>query len=192
MERKQLERTAATYAHLRGVLAIPAGLLFILSALGNSRVGPFRHDWVFIACLLALGGAYLLVARAYQQRYGRASPSGEQQLRAAATVVLAIAVVAGGSLLLRSRAGFSLDLPVNAIAVTFALVMLAAYAIGEAFRPHHGVVYGALFVAGALPVWGGEDPSNVGLVLCGAAVIVCGVLDHLAFTRTFGPPALDA
>ena len=191
MERKQLERTAATYAHLRGVLAIPAGLLFILSALGNWRVGPFRHDWFFLACLLALGGAYLLVARAYQRRYGRASPSAEQQLRAAAVLVLAVAVVFGGSLLLRSRAGFSLDLPVNAIAVTFALVMLATYAIGEAFRPHHGVVYGALFVAGALPVWGGEDPSNVGLVLCGAAVIVCGVLDHIAFTRTFGPPALD-
>ena len=29
------------------------------------------------------------------------------------------------------------------------------------------------------------------LVLCGVAVIVCGVLDHIAFTRTFGPPALD-
>ena len=107
-------------------------------------------------------------------------------------MVLAAVVVVGGSLLLRSRAGFSLDLPVNPIAVTFALVMLAAYAIGGAFRPHHGVVYGALLVAGALPVWGGEDPSNVGLVLCGAAVIVCGALDHLAFTRTFGPPALDA
>ena len=56
MERRRLESTAATYAHLRGVLAIPAGLLFILAALGNWQVGPFRHDWVFLACLLAIGG----------------------------------------------------------------------------------------------------------------------------------------
>ena len=118
--------------------------------------------------------------------------SAEHHLRAAATLAIAGVVVFGGSLLLRSRAGFSLDLPVNAIAVTFALVMLGSYAIGGALRLHHGVVYGALLLAGALPVWGGEDPSNVGLVLCGAAVIVCGALDHLAFTRTFGPPALDA
>ena len=192
MERKQLERTAATYAHLRGALAIPAGLLFIVAALGNWRVGPFRHDWVFLACLLAIGGAYVLVARAYQRHYGRVSPSAEQQVRGAVVLALGVAVVFGGSLLLRSRAGFSLDLPVNPIAVTFAVMMLAAYAIGGALRPHHGAVYGALLVAGALPVWGGEDPSNVGLVLCGAAVITCGALDHLAFTRMFGPRALDA
>ena len=192
MERRQLERTTAAYTHLRGVLAIPGGLLFILAALGNWQVGPFRHDWVFLACVLALGGAYLLIARAYRERYGRISPSPEQQLRMAAALALGVAVVLGGSLLLRSRAGWSLDLPVNAIAVTFAIVMLAAYAIGGVLRPHHGVVYGALFVAGALPVWHGEDPANVGLVLCGCAVIVCGLLDHLAFTRTFPAPALDA
>jgi len=195
MERHQLERTAAIYAHLRGALAIPAGGLFVLAALGNEQVGPFRHDWVFLACLAALGGAYALIARAYRRHYGRVSPTAEQQLRSGAALVLAVTVVLGGSLLLRSRAGWSLDLPVNAIPVTFALVMLAAYAIGGALRPHHGIVYGTLFVAGALPVWHGEDPSNAGLVMCGAAVIVCGVLDHLAFARTFGPreqPALDA
>ena len=47
-----------------------------------------------------------------------------------------------------------------------------------------------LLVVGALPVWTGADPSNVALVLCGAALIVCGVLDHLAFVRTFGPAEL--
>ena len=195
MQREQLERTAAIYAHLRGALAVPAGLLFVLAALGNEQVGPFRHDWVFLACLAVLGGAYALIARAYRRHYGRVSPTAAQQLRAAAALALTVAVVLGGSLLLRSRAGFSLDLPVNPIPVTFAAVMLAAYAIGRVLRPHHAVVYGTLLAAGALPVWHGEDPSNAGLVMCGAAVIVCGVLDHLAFTRTFGPreqPALDA
>ena len=191
MQRDELERTTAIYTHLRGALAIPAGLLFVLAALGNWQVGPFRHHWVFIAGVLATGGAYQLIARAYRRHYGRATPSGEQQLRSAAAVVIAVVVVFGGSLLLRSRAGFSLDLPVNAIAATFALVMLASYAIGRVLRPHHAAVYGTLLVAGALPVWHGEDPSNVGLVMCGAAVIAGGLLDHLVFVHLFSAPALD-
>ena len=191
MERDRLESAGASYVHLRGVLAIPGGLLFILAALGNWQVGPFRHDWVFLACVLAIGGAYALIARAYRERYGHVTPSTEQQLRAAAAIALGFAVVLGGSLLLRSRAGFSLDLPVNAIAVTFAIVMLATYAIGGVLRPHHFAVYGTLLAAGALPVWHGEDPANIGLVMCGACVVAAGVLDHLAFARTF-PPPLDA
>ena len=82
------------------------------------------------------------------------------------------------------------DLPVNPIAVTFSILMLAGYAIGGVLRAHHVAVWGTLLVVGALPVWTGADPSNVGLVLCGAALIVCGVLDHLAFVRTFGPSEL--
>jgi len=191
MERRELERTAWAYTHLRGLTAIPGGLLFMLAALGNWQVGPFRHDWVFLACVLAMGGAYALIARAYRERYGHVTPSTEQQLRAAAAIALGFAVVLGGSLLLRSRAGFSLDLPVNAIAVTFAIVMLATYAIGGVLRPHHFAVYGTLLAAGALPVWHGEDPANIGLVMCGACVVAAGVLDHLAFARTF-PPPLDA
>ena len=191
MQREELERRAAIHTHLRGALAIPAGLLFVLAALGNEAVGPLRHDWVFLVCMAALGGAYVLIARAYRRHYGHVSPSAEQQVRAAVALVLAVAVVFGGSLLLRSRASFSLDLPVNAIPVTFAIVMLASYALGRVLRPHHAVVYGTLLVAGALPVWDGEDPSNTGLVLCGAAVIACGVLDHLAFARTFPAPAAD-
>ena len=191
MQRQELERRAAIHTHLRGALAIPAGLLFVLAALGNEAVGPLRHDWVFLACLAVLGGAYALIARAYRRHYGHVSPSAEQQLRSAVALVLAAVVVFGGSLLLRSRASFSLDLPVNAIPVTFAIVMLASYALGRVLCPHHAVVYGTLLVAGALPVWHGEDPSNIGLVLCGAAVIACGVLDHLAFARTFPAPAAD-
>ncbi|HKG66236.1 MAG TPA: hypothetical protein VKB28_19365 [Solirubrobacteraceae bacterium] len=75
--------------------------------------------------------------------------------------------------------------------MTFAIVMLASYAIGRVLRPHHAAVYGTLLAAGALPVWHGADPSNVGLVMCGVAVIAGGVLDHLVFTRMFARPALD-
>ena len=75
-------------------------------ALGNWQVGPFRHDWVFVACVLAIGGAYALIARAIPGALRPHDAVAEQQLRAAAAVALGVAVVLGGSLLLRSRAGF--------------------------------------------------------------------------------------
>ena len=37
-------------------------------------------------------------------------------------------------------------------------------------------------------MWNGADPSNIGVVLAGVAVIVSGVFDHRLFVRTFGPP----
>jgi hypothetical protein len=180
------EAAAPIYSHLRGLLAVPAGLLFVLAALGNWRVGPLRHDLVFLAGVLIIGLAYVLVARAYQAEYGRMRPLPRDERRGFAVLALAVVVVLVGSLALRSRASWSLDLPVNAIAVSFAVMMLASYAIGRVLRAHHVVVWGGVLVAGALPVWTGADPSNVGLVLCGAAVILSGVLDHLAFVRAFG------
>jgi len=71
-------------------------------------------------------------------------------------------------------------------------LMLASYAIGVGLKAHHVIIWGGLLVAGALPVWNGADPSNIGLLLCGAAVVVCGVFDHRLFVQIFGPPrAID-
>jgi hypothetical protein len=96
-------------------------------------------------------------------------------------------VVVGGSLLLRSRVGWSLDLPVNATAVTLALIMLMTYAIGVGLKAHHVAIWGVLLLAGALPVWTGGDPSNIGLVMVGVALMVCGVFDHRLLVQTLGP-----
>jgi len=46
-----------------------------------------------------------------------------------------------GSFLLR-------DAPVNAIAIPFALLMLASYGLGVGLAPHHVVIWGALILAG--------------------------------------------
>jgi hypothetical protein len=192
MQRRQLETAAANYSYLRGLLFIPVGGLCILAALGNWQVGPLRHSWVFLLGLVALGLVYLPISRYYNENYGRLTPSTRQQLRAAVAVALAIALMLGGSLLLRSRAEWSLDLPVNAVAVCFALLMLVSYAIGVGLKAHHAIVWGAVLVAGALPVWNGADPSNIGLLLAGVAVMVSGVFDHRLFVQTFGPPhAMD-
>jgi hypothetical protein len=188
MQRRNLETAAANYSYLRGLLFIPVGGLCILGALGNWRVGPLRHTWAFLVVAAALGLVYLLINRYYVDNYGRLSPSTRQQVRAAIAVAIAVAVVLGGSLLLRSRADWSLYLPVNAIAVTFALLMLISYGVGVGLRAHHVIIWGAVLVAGALPVWNGADPSNIGLVLVGVAVMVSGFFDHRVFVDIFGPP----
>jgi hypothetical protein len=102
--------------------------------------------------------------------------------------VLGLAVIGGGSALLRSQADWSLDLPVNATAITLAAVMLISYALGVGLKAHHVIIWGSLLVAGAIPVWTGDDPSYIGLVLTGVAFMVCGVFDHRLLVRTFGPP----
>jgi hypothetical protein len=190
MQPRDLETAAANYSYLRGLLFIPLGGLFVLAALGNCSVGPLRHAWVFVVAAAGLGLACLPISRYYNEHYGRLSPSTRQQVRGAIAAVLAVVVIVGGSLLLRSRADWSLDLPVNATAVTFALVMLISYGVGVGLKPHHVIIWGALLVAGALPVWNGADPSNIGLVLAGVAVMVSGVFDHRLFVDTFGPPAI--
>jgi hypothetical protein len=188
MQRTNLETAAAKYSYLRGLLHLPLGLLFVLAALANWEVGPLRHTWAFPVAALVVGAACLPIARYYNEHYGRLSPSTTQEVRGAVAVAIGLAVMVGGSLLMRSRVDWSLDLPVNAVAVSFAVVMLVSYAIGMGLRAHHVIVWGALLVAGALPVWTGSDPSNIGLLLAGVAVVLNGVFDHRLFVQTFGPP----
>jgi hypothetical protein len=186
MRRKQLETAAAYYAYLRGLFLLPGGALAIVAALGNWHVGPLRHDWVFVLAVAVLGGVALLVNRFYVTHYGRLTLSGAEQLRVGAGVVVAAAIMLGGALLLRSRASWSLDLPVNAIAVAFAVIMLLAYEVGIGLRPHQVAIWGVVLFAGALPVWTGPDPSNVGLLIVGVATIACGPLDHRLLVHRFG------
>lgn len=189
MERTKLETAAANYTYLRGLFFIPLGVLPIVSALGNTGWGPLRNTWVFLAVLALIGIACLPINNFYNKHYGTLRASAGQQARAAAAVVLAIVVVVGGSTLLRSRASWSLDLPVNATAVTLSLVVLLSYAAGRVLKAHHLIIWGTVLVVGAIPLWDGADPSNIGLAIVGVALMVNGVFDHLLFVRTFGPPA---
>jgi hypothetical protein len=191
-QRRTLKTAAANYQYLRGLFFVPLGTLFVVAALGNWEVGPLRHAWTFPLAIAVIGAACVPISRFYNDNYGRISQSAEQQARGAAAVVAGLAVVVVGSLLLRSRVSWSLDLPVNATAVTFAVVMLISYAVGVGLRAHHVAIWGALLVGGAVPLWDGSDPSNVGLVLAGGALMLCGVFDHRLFVDTFGAPgALD-
>ncbi len=187
MDERRPDTAAVTYSYLRGLQTVPVGVLAIVAALANADVGPLGSDWVFLLAVAIAGAAWLAIWSHYREHYGRMTPAPRQQARDAVAVVAAIAVVLLGSLLLRSRASWSLDLPVNPIAVTFAAMMLITYSLGAGVKRHQLIVWGAVLVAGALPVWTGEDPSNIGLAMAGAAVIVSGLLDHRLFVGTFGP-----
>ena len=188
VERTKLESAAAEYSYFKGLFGIPVGILFVLFALGNWRWGPLRHTWVFLVCLLLIGAACLAINHFYNESYGRVTLSTRQQARAAVASTLGVLVIVGGSFLARSQADWSLDLPVNPFPATFAAAMLIFYAATVGLRAHHLVILGALLVAGLLPVWHGEDPSNIGLVLAGVAAMAIGVLDHRLLVRNLGLP----
>ena len=189
MERKELESAARTYSHLRGLLSLPLGALLFLAALSNWEWGPFGATWVFLVGLAAVAAITLAISRRYDERFGRITSTSREQTRAAALTVAVAGIVLGASLVLRSEASWSLDVPVNALAAGLAAGMLTYYAATVGLQRHHVAIWGGALVAGLLPVWGGlslADTGNVGLVMGGVAAIACGIFDHLLLVRRFG------
>jgi hypothetical protein len=175
MDRRELESASATYAHLRGLLMLPLGALLIVSALANAEVLPV---WSLPVALLPAGAVSALVLGRYRRTYGSVSRSPRGQRRDAAAMAVSILAVIGSAVALGG-------LDVNVVAVGFGLGMLLSYAISPGLRAHHVAIWGGLLVAGAVPLWDGADPENTGLVLAGAAVAICGILDHRVFTDAF-------
>ncbi len=191
MDRSDVETTVAENTHLRGLYGIPAGLLAITAALSNTDRGPFADGWFAGALSVVIGLSALGVWRYYTRAFGRATPSASDSTRTVVSLVIGVPLVVLGSLFLSSRVSWSLDLPVNTTAIAMGLVMLLAVGSTVGIRPHHVLVYGALLVAGAVPVWerAGES-GNTGLLMTGIALIVGGFLDHRLLVRRFGPAAL--
>jgi hypothetical protein len=184
MERKELEAAAAQVTYLRGLLAIPIGMLFIITGLGNLGWGPLGNPSIFLGFLLVLGAAWLGINRYYNDHYGRVTRSHRQQLRyTIASFILFPAAMVGGPIL-----DASVDLPVSAFAAAFALAMLAWFAICVGLKTHHLIIWGALLVAGLLHVWGAvADKISVAWLPIGVATILAGILDHRTLVRAYGP-----
>lgn len=175
MDRRELESAAATYSHMRGLLMLPAGALCIVAALANAGVLP---TWAFPVALVVGAGVCWAILQHYRAHYGRVSAT--LRPRDLAAGALAVVAMIASAVLLGA-------LPVNTIAIGFAIGMLGAYAITTGLRTHHVVIWGGLLLVGAVPLWDGPDPENTGLVLAGAAIAICGLFDHRAFTDRFGP-----
>jgi hypothetical protein len=111
----------------------------------------------------------------------RPSPTSDQA--AIASFILFPAAMIGGPIL-----DASFDLPVSAFAAAFALAMLAWFAICVRLKTHHLIIWGALLVAGLLPVWGEvADKISVAWLPIGVATILAGIFDHRALVRACGP-----
>lgn len=188
MERRDLTIAAAENSYFRGLFLVLGGLLQVLAALGNASWGPFAHDTAFFVGLAVLAVAALWLNQYYNDRFGRSRPTMRHHRRMAVAMLVGAPAVFLGSFLLSSRASWSLDLPINTIAISMALITVMVSAATVGLRTHYVVVFGTLLVAGLLPVWDREGMSgNTGLWMAGIAFIVCGLLDHRILVRKFGP-----
>lgn len=185
MDRRELETAAARSTYLRGLLAVPLGVLFVLAGLGNLGWAPLQSPVVFGACLAALAVVAAVLTRSYNEHYGRVRLAQRQQLRFTVTSFACFGIpLVSGALL-----DFHLDLPISLTAALFGPAMLLWFTLCVGLRRDHVLVWGALMVVGLLPVWGGvPDRASAAWVPLGVATVVAGLLDHRALARTFRPP----
>jgi hypothetical protein len=162
------------------------GFLILFTGLSNLQERPAGP-----VLLAIFGGAVLLswlasrrIARYYREHYGEVKPTRSRKVRYAIALGAWVAVLfVGGSKFLF----WSLDSPMCVYASAFALATLAYYAISVGLRAHHLVIWGSIFVAGLLPIWGGLGPDRDALAMfpLGLALIVSGIFDQRLLARTF-------
>ena len=186
MERKTLESTAANYPYLQGLWAIPFGLGTILTGISNLQNRP--GEPVMLAILIGGLGlvlvVWLAIARYYRERFGSVTPTRDRLIRQGIAVVAWVAVLFVGA---NQYLFWSPDWPMCVYASAFALATLAYYAILVGLRPHHLVIWGAVFVAGLLPIWGalGIDRDPLAMIPLGLALMLSGILDQRLLARSF-------
>jgi hypothetical protein len=186
MERKTLESTAAYYPYLQGLWAIPFGLGTILTGISNLQNRP--GEPVMLAILIGGLGLVLLVtlaiARYYRERYGSVTPTRDRLIRQGIAVVAWVVVLFVGA---NQYLLWSPDSAMCIYGSAFALATLAYYAILVGLRPHHIVIWGIVFVAGLLPIWGslGVDRDPLAMIPLGLALILSGILDQRLLARSF-------
>ncbi len=186
MERRQLEAAAANYPYLQGLWAIPLGIGMILAGISNLQNRP--SEPVMLAIIiggLALAAAVsLLIGRYYRDHYGSVTPTRDRTVRQAVAIGAWIAILFIGA---NDALFWSPDGPQCIYASAFALATLAYYAILVGLRPHHLIIWGAVFVAGLLPIWGGlgVDRDPLVMIPLGLLMMLSGVLDQRLLARSF-------
>ena len=169
MQRRNLETAAAKYSHLRGLLAIPLGVLLILAALANWEVGRCVISGLPRRRARSGRCAWPSTATTTRTTGGSARRPGSRCAPPSA-VVLGLAVMGGGVAPAAQPGGLVARSP--------------RQRHRGVLRPGDAVSYGPAWVSrpprdhlghgpggGRPPVWNGADPSNIGLLLAGGAVM---------------------
>jgi hypothetical protein len=185
MDRKAMESVAEhyPYVHLQGLFAIPAGLIWFL--IGLSNLQPVKPLILGGGALLGLG-ALAAVAIYYRNNFGSVTPTRSRQVRQYVALALGFAVFVGVDQLARTLLGRPPAQPVSSYAASWAVGMLVFYAIAGGLRAYHVAIWGSLFVAGVLPIWGlSLDRDAVASFPIGAATMASGILDHWVLVRAF-------
>ena len=186
MERQRLEAAAANYPYLQGLWTIPLGIGMILAGVSNLQNRP--SEPVMLAIIIGgLGLAAvvsLLIGRYYRDHYGSVTPTRDRTVRQALAIGAWIAILFIGA---NDALFWSPDGPQCIYASAFALATLAYYAILVGLRPHHLIIWGAVFVAGLLPIWGGlgVDRDPLVMIPLGLLLMLSGVLDQRLLARSF-------
>ena len=187
MDRRQLEAAGARYplVHVEGLYAVPGGLLWFVIGLSNLEerrvAGPILVAG-FVLCLLGVVGAGLF----YRRTYGRVTPTRERQVRYYVAFATGCVVFIATDQLARTLLGRPPTVGVSSMASAWALGSIVFYAMSSGLRPHHVVIWLALFVAGLLPIWGtGVDRDALAAFPIGIATIASGLFDHRLIAQTF-------
>ena len=192
MERRQLESAAADYPYLQGLWMIPLGIGIIVAGISNLQNRPTGIGAIVLILggLAIAGAASLLIARYYRDHYGSVTPTRDRAIRQGLAVGAWIVVLFVGA---NEALFWSPDGPQCIYASAFALATLAYYAILVGLRPHHLVIWGAVFVAGLLPIWGGlgADRDALAMIPLGIAAMVSGLLDQRVLARSLAVPTAE-
>ena len=186
MERRQLEAAAANYPYLQGLWAIPLGFGTIVAGISNLQNPPSEPVvlGIIIGGLAIAGVSLVLIGRYYRDHFGTVTPTRDRYIRQGLAIVAWIAVLFIGA---NQALFWSPDGPQCIYASAFALATLAYYAILVGLRPHHVMIWGAVFVAGLLPIWGGlgADRDPLAMIPLGLLLMLSGVLDQRLLARSF-------
>lgn len=187
MDRNSLLEAGPTYTYLRGLLAVPIGVVFLLAGATYLEWGPFGSPWLFWGGALACLTAGIGVDRFYRRHYGRVTPPREARIRDAVWTVFGVAALIGFAVV-----DSIFELPVNGYVLAYALMMFGYIATSIGLKLRHAVVWGALLLAGLVPVWNGVDDVSAGLLPMGIATLIGGLLDHGALVANLGPSRVSA
>lgn len=192
MERRHLESAAANYPYLQGLWTIPLGIGVILAGISNLQSRPIGIGAMalILGGLAIAGAASLVIGRYYRDHYGSVIPTRDRTIRQGLALGAWIAVLFVGA---NQALFWSPEGPQCIYASAFALATLAYYAILVGLRPHHLVIWGAVFVAGLLPIWGGlgVDRDPLAMIPLGLATMVSGLLDQRVLARSLTVPTGD-